>query len=180
MLPGSIIACHGSGFISDVINAATFGWMGRDVSHVGILADYQGEDALFESTSLEKMPCLIQGKCVEGVQCHHLVDMIANYDGKVWEYPLAIPLDQDESAELTKFVLSKIGTPYDFEGAVESTEPVPRKPENLTKLFCSEFVAAALRQIGRFHTKDASAFNPNRLIYILQDEGIVLPPIRLK
>jgi hypothetical protein len=83
---GSMIAFAGKGVISDVIDVVTGQKPGDGISHVAILATYQGKTRLFESTSLNKIPCEIQRRSVEGVQAHTLDDTL-KYDGCVYVYP---------------------------------------------------------------------------------------------
>jgi hypothetical protein len=73
-----------------------------------------------------------------------------------------------------------LGTPYDRLGAFRARDlPIGRirrwllGRENLTSLFCSEFVASVMRILGLFATDNASAWNPNSLIRALRREKIV-------
>jgi len=55
-----------------------------------------------------------------------------------------------------------------------------RQPEDLSKLFCSEWVAACLRIVGRLDTPNASAWSPNGLVRHLVREGICGQARRIK
>jgi hypothetical protein len=66
---GSVVAFAGKGIVSAIIDLATFQLPDVGISHVGILAEYKGDVILFESTTLNDQPCLIQGKRVEASSC---------------------------------------------------------------------------------------------------------------
>jgi hypothetical protein len=174
----SVLAFSGESLTSVLIAIATGQPVKDGITHVAITAEYNGECLVFESTTLEEEPCIIQGKRVSGVQAHSL-DMINKYPGHIWEYSLAEPLTEAESKRLTAFLVSKIGTSYDAEQAVASAGPIDM-PEDMRELFCSEYVAMALREIGRVKIGDCSALNPIELIEVLRDQGVVLDPVKLK
>lgn len=169
------------------INLATWGLPGVGLSHVAICADHPdtGDLVLFESTSLYPVPCAIRGVVVSGLQCHAIRPRVATYRGKVWAYQLRKPLDVRQSNRLTAYCLRHLGTAYDAIGAFRSRQAgfgwLERRlrPEDLTSIFCSEFVAAAHRHVDVFQTANASAWNPNRYCRELQARGLVHEPERL-
>jgi len=184
--PGDILGFSGKSLISDVINVATYGLPRVGISHVAIVAEYHAGLHLFESTTLDAVPCEIQGKPVEGVQCHPVNTVVGGYRGKIWRYPLCRPLYPHESRRLTAFLLKQIGKSYDaigaFRSAGEGFSWLESKlhPENLHSLFCSELIAAAYREIGLMPTDDAGKWSPNRLVRRLRRGEILLQPQRLK
>jgi hypothetical protein len=141
---------------------------------------------LFESTMFSPMSCIIQGHKVDGVQAHPVWDAVAEYDGRIWHYPLHRELRPLESRRLTAFLLRYIGRRYDTIGAFRAggvgfswVESFLRK-EDLESLFCSELVAAAHRHVGVFPTYHASKWSPNRLIRSERNAAILLKPRRVK
>ena len=185
-MPGDIIAFSGRHWDSLLINLLSYGIPYHSLSHVGILGENQGELLLFESTTLSNLPCKIQGKPVKGVQAILLEDRLASYQGKVYHYPLATPLDERQRNDLSTFLLEKIGTDYDYLGAMRSAgigiswvESKLNK-ECLRELFCSELCAAAHKMLGVLATDNASKWNPNRLIRYELKRRILLKPERLK
>lgn len=186
MKSGDILGFSGRSFVSDFVNVATLGLPRWSISHVGILAEYKGELLLIESTTLDGLPCVIQGKPFSGVQAHRLDDVVRAYQGRVWEYPIFRPLYDFESKRLSEFLVSKVGTPYDELGAFRTggvglsfAEGLLRA-ENLSSIFCSELVAKAYAEIGLHATDNASRWNPNKLLRELRRHEIVLKPLRLK
>ena len=70
---GDVIGFSGNSWISGLINIGTYGIPGWGISHVGIMAHADdGRLLLFESTTLENMPCEISGECFDGTQAHDL------------------------------------------------------------------------------------------------------------
>ena len=184
--PGDIIGFSGSGWISVAINIGTYGIPFWGISHVGIMA--RGEDGrllLFESSE-DDIPCAISGEHFVGTQAHELDDVLKVYGGKAYHYPLYRPLYPNEDARLTQFLMDTIHTPYDLMGAFRATgvgiswiESLFR-PQDLSMIFCSEWVASALSMVGIFPTSNASRWNPNRLIRHLRLNGVLFRPRRLK
>ena len=65
----------------------------------------KSELLLVESTTLDPLPCVVLGKVFDGVQAHHLDEVVKAYKGRVWEYPLDRPLYEFESERLISFSL---------------------------------------------------------------------------
>lgn len=183
---GDIIGFSGFYWQSVAINLATYGVPFWSLSHVGIMAHADdGRLLLFESTSLDELPCEIMGKPFAGVQAHVLEDILRIYRGRVWHYPIYRPLYFHESARLTKCLLDAIGTPYDELGAYRAAgvglswvESLLR-PQDLSLIFCSELCCFAHTNIGLFQTDDASRWNPNRFTRTERQQHILLKPRRL-
>ena len=158
-----------------------------DISHVGIMANApDGRLLIFESTSLENLPCEISHENFTGTQAHLLDDILRVYDGKAWHYPLYRSLYDYEDKRLTEFLMATIHTPYDAMGAFRSAgvglswvESLFH-PANLHSIFCSEWVAAAYADIGIVPTANAARWNPNHLVRHLRGAEILLNPRRLK
>ena len=184
---GDVIGFSGNSWISGLINIGTYGIPFWGISHVGIMAHAaDGRLLIFESTTLEDMPCEIAGECFNGTQAHTLDKVLKAYDGKVWHYPLSRPLYDSEDKRLNEFLMATIHTPYDMMGAFRSggiglswIESCFRE-QDLHLIFCSEWIASALSYIGIFHTDNASRWNPNRLVRRLRWKELVYKPRRLR
>lgn len=157
---GDLLLFAGRGLESRWIAAVTCSpWQllaGQWFSHIGICArDPHGRVLVWESTTLCDLPCAITGRKVRGTQAHLPSERIDNYDGAAWRLRLAEreALCDAESLRLTDFVLSEIGRPYDYEGAMISATRrlrlCRRFYPTLDKLFCSFYVLAALKDIGK-------------------------------
>jgi hypothetical protein len=186
MKAGDLLGFSGANIISDLVNVATYGIPRWGISHVAIVGDTNGRSLLWESTTLDDLPCEIAGKRVEGFQAHPIQQSIDRYRGKVWLYPLYRDLYEAERNRLTAILQGLIGTPYDKLGAARSAgvglswiESLFR-PEDLTSIFCSESVAAIYSALGLCPSKSASRWNPNRLVYRYRKAGILLRSQRLK
>jgi hypothetical protein len=183
---GDVISFSGFGRQSVFINLVTFGIPYWFASHVGIIGEYEGEQLLFESTTLSNIPCVVQDKPFKGVQAVRLADRVRTYKGRVYHYPIYRPLFGFESERLNTFLLEKVGTPYDMCGGMRSaTHGVSWlesrfKGEDLNFIFCSELVAAAHARIGLLQTTSASRWNPNRLIRYERRTGILRRSRRLR
>jgi len=184
---GDVLGFSGRGFASAAINLATYGIPGFGCSHVAIFGVTDDKRLLvFESTSLSSIPCAIRGSVFSGTQAHELDAMLQDYDGKVYHYPLYRPLYIAENERLTQFLMETLGTSYDMTGAFRTAgvglswvESLLR-PQDLTQIFCSELVAAALTYVGIFPTTNVSRWNPNRLVRTLHKHGLVGRAERLK
>ena len=175
MKPGDLLGFSGYDLSGIGINLATAGLPYFGLSHIGIIARYQGILRLFESTTLCPLPCIVQGKPVSGAQVHAILKRIRGYYGKVYHLKLKESCD---SELLTKFLLKDVGKPYDMIGAGLSGGWFLRKikhwlrPQDLNNLFCSEWCASALNAVDIFHTGNASVWNPNALYREMRRRGI--------
>ena len=184
---GDVIGFSGNTWISALINLGTYGVPFWDLSHVGVMAHAaDGRLLLFESTTLENMPCEISGACFNGTQAHSLEKILKAYEGKVWHYPVYRKLYDHEEKRLTDFLMATIHTPYDAMGAFRAAgiglswvESCFRK-QDLHMIFCSEWLAAAYSDIGVMPTSNAARWNPNHLVRHLRVREAVLRPRRLK
>jgi hypothetical protein len=184
---GDLIAFSGNSFISDLVNIATYGLPRWGISHVGIMGEAaDGRLLLFESTTLDGLPCEIAGLPFNGTQAHTLDAVIKSYQGKIWHYPLYRELYESEKKRLTQFLMETIHTPYDELGAMRSAgiglsyiESLFRQ-QDLNSIYCSEWLAAAYANIGIMPTDNASRWNPNHLVRHLRRHEILLKAWRLK
>ena len=185
--PGDVIGFSGVGFVSNIVNLATWGIPHHSLSHVGIMGEAtDGRLLLFESTTLSKLPCLIQGKLFDGAQAHDLNDLIRIYRGKVFRYSLYRSLYEAEQERLTEYLMKIVGTPYDKMGAMRSAgvgiswieSLLPEKA--MTSVYCSEWTSNALEEIGLCPEAGFHRYNPNRLMRHLKKLKLVKRPVRLK
>lgn len=191
MKPGDIIAFSGANLTSDFLNVVTYGVPRFSISHVGILADYGINELrstlLFESTTLNSTPCVIRGVPTRGAQAQLLSTRLRDYKGKIWHYPLRVPLTKGQSNALTNYLVGMLGTPYGEIEAVRSggiawswIENRLHGPANYAAIFCSEWVAAAQNKIGLFETDNPGKWNPNRLVRRERRICLLDDPRRLK
>ena len=183
--PGDILGFSGCNWKSSLIRVCTGGCCGG-LSHVGIAVAWPGHKRplICESTSLCDLPCVVQGRVVKGVQFHLMRERIATYRGRVWHFPLARPLLPGESAALTSYCRAYLGVEYDRRGAIGARHTflawLLRRSENLDRLFCSEWMVAAMRYMHRFRTDNASAWSPNAAIRTMLREDECKPGRRIK
>lgn len=203
--PGDIIGFSGDSWMSAMINLTTYGIPYWDLSHVGIVAEYDEmwdgrgreypcceyrprhhELFLFESTFGCLMPCKIQDRVGNGTQAHDIDERIKQYGGKVWHYPLSCALRPLESRRLTAFLLEHLGRDYDAIGAIRaggvgfSWLESRLRQEDLSSLFCSEYCAGAHKHIDILDVHSASRWSPNLLTRVERRRGILLKPRRMK
>ena len=171
--PGDLLAFYRSDTISPAIEFATFG-----PSHVGIVAEYQGDLRVFESTSLCKTPDLATGRSWSGVQVQRIEDRIEQYGGKVKRLSLVDmwQLSTKESSLLSHILCKHwIGKPYDIGGAILSGTQVFKwthlLPYPCEQLFCSQLVAACLMRLCRLGHENPAVYNPASLIRRVRREG---------
>lgn len=185
--PGDIVGFSGNDFAADIINIGTYALPRWGLSHVGMLCKHPDYGLLlYESTTFNDKPCVIQKKMFSGTQAQYPRDKVFGYGGRVWLYSLRRRLSTDEHLLLQCFLNGSVGTPYDMIGAFRSGGEGFRylesrmHEENLHRIFCSEWCAAAMRHIGRFGTDDASKWNPNAFCRALLDRVEVVSPVRVK
>lgn len=182
---GDIIGVTGTGWASGVINAGTFSLPGVGISHVGIVCMHNNSPVVYESTTLGRPACALQQKEVSGTQAHFLEDYVKFVPGKIWHYPLRRPLYPHEIARLQHVLDREIGKAYDLGGAIRSGGFLFRslqtvlREEDMSTVFCSEWVAHALRQTGVLQVKSVSSWNPNRLCRHVTKTGVCSSPERL-
>ncbi len=194
---GDIWVCHGTDAAARVIRWGTcvpwpFAPRGLRFgpSHVAICGSLEpatgGADVpmWIESTTLSRLPCVIQEKPVSGMQVHRPAERIAEYrarGGRVDLYRLAEiqTLDAAERALLNRILIEHMvvkGIRYDMTGAILSgtrafkfTRLFPGA--SLNALFCSEVIAALLMRLNRMRRDNPTKFNPASLMRELVDHG---------
>lgn len=203
--PGDMLGFSGRDLVATLINVSTWGVpllpgvpaSIAGLSHVGIVVADPADPAsvlLYESTCLYPRRCSRQGRLVCGVQAHRITPRVSGFCGAVWHYPLAQPLNEHEQWLLAGFVDGMLGRSYDWSGALAARHlPIgrlrkllyaaggaDRRDEALHRLFCSEFVAAALDSVGRFATFTPQSWSPNGLARAALDRGTFLSCARIK
>lgn len=181
--PGDFIGFTGRDLMSAIINVGTLGVPFWGLSHCGIVVAPLERStllAIFESTTLSPGPCLFSRKETSGVQAHRLHWRVSNYPGKVWHYPLSRPLSGLNQQALYDSCMSSLGMGYDFLQAFRSRslgfgwlEKLLYGRENLTSVYCSEFIAARYREIDVFRTRNVSKWSPNKLARALIERRAV-------
>jgi hypothetical protein len=163
--------CSGRGFFSSLIAVMTYGWPHSSPTHVGLIDEYDGLPHIFHSTDESGMPCAVLGhQNFAGSQAQPLAEFVNAYRGRVWYYPLACELYEDERQRLSQFLLDTIGRPYDMPGAVRAGGLIWSriwawfKRQDLSWLFCSEWAAAAWRTTRVLRDGNASRYSPARLL----------------
>ena len=170
-----------------IINLGTFGIPFYNLSHIGIVGmPPTNTPFLFESTTLATTPCIYNLKKCEGTQAHYLGNRINNYYGKVYHYPLAIPLTFQQKINLLEFLIKHLGQPYDYIGAIRARDfsliekLIYRKPD-LASMYCSEYVLAAIKHIDLLgNLSPEMNWSPNKLIRFAQKFGLVKRCVCLK
>jgi len=194
MHAGDVLGFSGRCWLGVLVNLATWGRPLIDISHVAIVAPLHSDDpdrlVLWESRHDSPAPCLFAGEPVEGMQAHEIEATIEAYRGRVYRYPIARSVTRHSAAKLAAYLraFARRRIPYDYLGAVRARGAccgwvrrlILRSPESLAALYCSELVPAALRSIGEFRTRNASAWSPNRLCRALVRRGCHGPRIRQK
>jgi hypothetical protein len=186
-MPGDLLAFAGSGFESRTIALATCrpwqlmaGWW---FSHLGICARGPSSKVLlFESTTLTDLACEIVHRPVKGTQAHTPGERIKSYNGSVWRLRLSTRemLTEPEERRLWEFLLAEIGKPYDYAGALVAGTWRLRACRwfypRLDKLFCSDLVLAALKDIRKVdHGLNPRSYSPARAVRDLAYWGVYQP-----
>lgn len=165
---GDLIFVSSKGAVSDLINLATWGLPRVGFSHVMLVGDRHGYPVIFESTSFNRPPCLIQGRAVRGVQCHNLEDVIER-GSKMYLCSLRSELYREQENRYNGYLRGRIGRDYDFIGAGLSGGILLKylaswgcKESNHT-MFCSELAAEAAVITGIWNQRHYSRWSPNSL-----------------
>lgn len=193
--PGDLLAFHGRGLTSAIINAFTWGWPFRrparwaGISHVAVVGfhphDMQAA-ALYESTTGSTLPCLYSGWPVSGVQCHRIEERLAEYEGLVWHYPLTAAAREFYNEEAGQsFLWAACYRPYDWHQALAArATPLGWLCRKLCRhnaaaaYYCSELVAGAWH--AGFGNWPELQQNPNRLLRRARRMVAVGEGVRLK
>jgi hypothetical protein len=178
---GDMLVFAGKGWISKLITWGTNPFramFGRGSSHIGICANYQGRVLLFESTTLSNMTCEVTGKPVRGVKAVDPALRVESYEGKAWVLKPGPDqkLTDDTDRQLTDYLVSKCGTPYeDFDTLVVAGSRYLKRHwlfrENTDKLFCSELCGLVLELIRWIAPTNSSALTPSGLEKLVTYDG---------
>jgi len=148
---GDMILFSGTGLASTIIKLMTRSpW-----SHVGLVVQLPFFDTLlcWESTTLSKMKDITDGTIKKGVQIGVLSERVRTYRGRVGFRPLLIPLQKGELKRLFEFRREVTNRPYEqdeLELALSAYDgPLGHNTEDLSSIFCSELVAAAIHRARR-------------------------------
>lgn len=152
-LAGDVLCFAGREWTSRVIALGTCKFSqlftGRWISHMGVIAPWNGKVMLFESTTLTSLPCEIQNAVVTGTQAHSPYTRLADYQGRAWLMRPRRKVSEAQAEALAAFCLQSIGAPYDYRQAILS--PVPHWVKRLgwiapdqSLLFCDELVSMGL------------------------------------
>ena len=133
IVTGDMLVCQGRGIVSGVISgwtmmrSAVSGWGQPWVSHTACVVDqpFPGIHAahagliVYESTTLNHLPDLVDGQYRQGVQAHAYETWLAAYPGRVWHVPLMVSIDASEYIGYLEWKHNcQIG--YDKRGAIAS------------------------------------------------------------
>ena len=187
---GDLFACYGSGQLPRLITWATaslFAPAGLRIgpSHVAICCpDHTGQPLWVESTTLSALPCSITGrKFPAGAQAHdpaRRIQELQHTGGEVRQYRLTpiFQLDQRETCLLRRILIHhfvRAELPYDLRGAITSGTRLfrllPWLVSDVSTLFCSELIAAALMRLGRLPLTNPARYHPARLLRELVRNG---------
>jgi hypothetical protein len=154
------------------------------ISHAMTFVD---QPLLYESTTLNTIPCRITGKPIDGVQAQDPEQRVATYDGEVYLLRLTAERQLNDRQQwlLTNFLLYQIGLPYDRRGALLSATSCLKRllwksPYRHGSWFCDALTAQALQTVDRLPPGNATFYTPASLIRALLMENIYAEPERLK
>lgn len=189
-MPGDLVGFSGVDLVSDLINLSTLGCPRWGLSHVALVTEHpRYGTCLVESTTKALRPCLVAKRTVAGVQIHRIGQRVEEYRGRVWHYPLRIPLGRPMASAWHAYLMELVESacPYDYIGAARSRSTLyaaicrwKHGQEDLRSLFCSELVAAAWKRFDVLDVENASGWNPNALVRAARRNDVVLPPCRWK
>ena len=170
MRRGDVIAFGGKEIVSTIVKGAT---SSKSVTHVGIVV--QSEYRKFDDDNDEReiiVRIMESGKS-DGNTCiveNLLSKRVENYNGAMWWLRLREDIrDNFDSFAFIDFVFLQQGRPYDLPQAIRAAidfadeSGLTLNEENFSKLFCSEFVAAALERAGVLKCINASEVTPIEL-----------------
>lgn len=186
---GDIVACYGACAVSRIIRWATaspFAPSGLRLgpSHVALIVEHQGRARWAEATTLTRRRCIVSGRITSGWQMHEIEDRLEDFTHvAVYRLHPFYRLDWHETEEFHTAAVNywiEHPTPYDAGGAMFSgsrfaalTSLYP--PADLASVFCSEYIAAVLRRLGRLPADaNPARYNPARLLRHLLYAGTYL------
>jgi hypothetical protein len=166
MQPGDVIAFAVTGPVSEIIMRTTL----SDVSHVGVILPTEGVAEKPGGGPLQIIESTTLDGC-SGVVIQPLGERIRSYEGKVWWLPLRESARKRmDLGAFRRFLQQQDGKPYDVPQAILSgldqlddhavLERATHADEDLSRLFCSELVAAAFEASGAIPQLNASEVTP--------------------
>lgn len=150
MKTADIVLCSGNGVFSKLIQAGT----GSKFSHVALFAEHpELGGVIYESTSLGKLPDMITGEPICGVQIVPFEERVKTYDGKVYLLPIIGERTSNQLDMFHEHMVECHGTPYEKSNrqlayAALDLLPWQDNDPDPSSLFCSEYATYALRQMG--------------------------------
>ncbi|WP_434362235.1 hypothetical protein NF212_18590 [Parasalinivibrio latis] len=167
MKPGDVVAFGGQSAFSKLIKFTTR----SDVSHVGIVMQTQMLDETSGRFFNQVMESTIMDEFA-GVTLSRFSERLRDYDGEVWWLPLREDVRRDhfDQSAFFNFMFRQNHKPYDYSQALASAidgldaigGPGFAK-EELSRLFCSELVAAGLENANVVRDINSSEVTPIEL-----------------
>lgn len=162
--PGDVIAFGGTSPTCELIKRVT----DSNVSHVGVVLH---PERLTGAPSRREASDHFMEATPRGMRIAQLSRRIGHYEGKLWWLPLDTAVRQRMDLEqFHEFLLAQKDKPYDVAQAIRSgldmldADPLLKRAtynvEDLSSLFCSELVAAALEACGVIAHLNASEVTP--------------------
>ena len=159
----------------------------KQISHVGIIAKYDGRAMLFESTTMCDQPCEVTHQLIRGGQGHNPVFRIDGYKGRVYiaRVRQICRLRAEGQNILSSIALLYVGQSYNTLGAMISGTKVIKwwvaPMQKGLHAFCSQMVAVCLKRIDMFPKSiHSAAMHPAGLARMLVRTKIHLPLQRIK
>lgn len=153
---GDVVAFSSPGIVSGGIRSVTK----SVVNHVGVVVTI--------STGGAERKLIFEPIVGKAMQISALSKRLEETNGKAWWLKLSEENRQKLSANAKSFydfVFDNANTPYDTKQAVSSAYDEGffkfTNDEDLSKLFCSEFVTASMEKAGIFKSINASEFTPS-------------------
>ncbi len=159
----------------------------RQISHVGIIAKYDGRAMLFESTTMCDQPCEVTHQLTSGGQAHNPVFRIGGYKGRVYiaRVNTIYRLRAEGQYKLSSIALLYVGHSYNTLGAMISGTKVIKwwvaPMQKGLHAFCSQMVAVCLKRVDMFSKSiHSAAMHPAGLARMLARTETHLPLLRVK
>ena len=171
MRPGDVIAFGGKALFSTVVKGVTDS---KSVTHVGIIVQSTYEPLSTDEDQRKFINRIMESdKSPDGRVCiteRLLSQRVQTYRGEMWWLRLREDIRKRINPHnFTQFVFLQQGKPYDLPQAIKAgidfadESGLTLNQENFSKLFCSEFVAAALKKAGVLKKINASEVTPIEL-----------------
>jgi len=194
--PGDVLACWGSGLISQIIQWGTFdlrhfktspahvALIVPDLSELLGISPAIGEPLVLESTSLSPLPCLFRRERVRGIQLHTLGQWLTVQERvEVFRINDVNPVVVEDATKLARVAagLVRKGSRYDYRGAVCSATTIFKLlyDSEIDELFCSELVAVCLAAICKFPMLNPHRYTPGLLAREMRRISHFAKPLRI-